>query len=464
MKRPYKLLIAAGVLVVLLVGYFIAAHINSKNSQAGEDSDSETITLAELDTDTLTEISYTYDGETITLAKDEEDAWYYTGDTEFPLNTTRVDAMLTALSSVKATRLISENAEEFEEFGLAEPQCVVTVKSADGSSSVFNIGSYNEMLSSYYINIGGTDKAYLTDADMPESFFYDLIGLVEMDSFDSILSSSVTSLTIQSAEDTLCLAYFEEGTPLYYTDSQQWFLSDDGALTAADSTVVSSLLSSISSLSYSGCAAYKINESELGNYGLDDPAYVLTVKYNEEETVTSGEGDDATEETVVHERTFVLRIGDALEDGGYYVMREGADMICTMTSTTLSDIVNAARTDLISDTVFAMDIESVTKAEIKTEAGSVTVTLNEENEHESFTAFFDALTALTTEGKDSGEPTGDPVLQVDFTRNTESFTSMTFTLYEYDSNFYRVVFNGRGDLLIGKRAAENLISLAEAAN
>lgn len=41
---------------------------------------------------------------------------------------------------------------------------------------------------------------------------------------------------------------------------------------------------------------------------------------------------------------------------------------------------------------------------------------------------------------------------------------MTFALYEQDSDFYRVVFNGRSDLLIGKRAAENLISLAEAAN
>lgn len=451
MKRPVKLLIAAGILVVVLAGYFIASHINSKNEQAEEGTGTESTTLAELDTDSVTEIAYTYAGNTVTLAKDEEDTWYYTEDTGFPLNTTRVDTMLTALSSVTAIRLISENSEDFGEFGLSEPQCVVTVKSSDGTSSVFNIGNYNEMLSAYYINVGGTDKSYLTSADMPESFFYELIDLVEMDSFDSILSSAVTSLTIQSARDTLQLEYFSEGTSAYYTAAQQWFLSDNGTLTAADSTVVSSLLSSVSSLSYSGCASYKVSESDLGNYGLDNPAYVLTVKYNEEETV-------------VHERTFVLRIGSTLEDGGYYVMREGADMVCTMTSTTLSNIVNAARTDLLSDTVFAMDIDSVTEAVIKTEAGSVTVPLDGETEHESFTTFFEALTALSAEGKDKGEPAGEPVLQVDFTRNTETFSSMTFMIYAYDSDFYRVVFNGRSDLLIGKRAAENLVSLAEAAN
>lgn len=389
MKRPVKLLIAVGVLVVLLAGYFIIAHINDKNQQADADSDAETITLAKIDTDTVTEISYIYDGETITLVKDDKDTWHYAGDSEFPLNTARVDAMLTELTAVTATRQVSEKSEEFGEFGLAEPQCIVTVTCSDGTSSVFNIGSYNEMLSAYYINVGGTTKAYLTGEEMPESFFYNLIGLVEIDSFDSILSSAVTSLTVQSAKDILQLEYFPDGTPAYYTASQQWFLSDGGSLTAADSTVVSGLLSAVSSLSYSGCAAYKVSEGDLAKYGLDNPGYVLTVKYTEE--AEEGEESEA--------KTFVLRVGDKLEDGGYYVMRDGSDMVCTMTSTTLSNIVNAARTDLISDTVFAMDIESVSKAVIKTKSGSVTVTPEEDNEHESFTAFFNALAALTAEEK-----------------------------------------------------------------
>ena len=145
MKRPIKLLIAAGILAVVLVSYFIVARMNADKDGADGENDN-TVTLAAPDTDSLTEISYTYQGNTVSLAKDDTGSWYYTEDRNFPLNGTRIDAMLTALSSVTATRQVSEKSDDFSEFGLAEPQCSITAKTKDGTAYVFHIGSYNEML------------------------------------------------------------------------------------------------------------------------------------------------------------------------------------------------------------------------------------------------------------------------------------------------------------------------------
>ena len=73
--------------------------------------------------------------------------------------------------------------------------------------------------------------------------------------------------------------------------------------------------------------------------------------------------------------------------------------------------------------------------------------------------FYDGLLALTVEGRaeaGSWEEGAEPHMTISFVRNTENFSEMTLTVYEYNVNFYRISFNGEDDILVSIRDIDNM--------
>ncbi len=458
MKRELKLVIALGVLAVFIAGYFITVHLTKEDKETEGSNETQTLTVYETDTSDISKLNFTYLGEEVTLVYSEDDGWALEGDPQFPLDTEIAESMAAVFAGVTATKKVSDDASYKSEFGLETPQCTINVTTSEGTDT-FYIGDYNQNVDGYYFCAADSDTSYLIGSTLPDLFCVTKGSLIELDTFSALSSSDITAVTINNLE----LLSYTEGNADYYSSSQKWFARDNShGETAADTDSVNTLLSSLAGLSYSGCADYDITDADMEAYGLKNPAYTVTVKYTVQTTTENEDGDT---ETVTEEKFFVLYIGAEMPEGGYYVLREGASMICTMTSTSLSSVISASVDELRDDTVFAMSIDTVSSATLTTSAGSVTVDADDGNEHTGFESFFNALTELSAEGQaESSEYSGAAALSAVFTRNTDSFKEMTFALYEYDSNFYRVVFNGRSNLLIGKRAAENLITLAEAAN
>lgn len=457
MKRSLKLVIALGILAVVAACYFITVHF-TKNEDTLTETNLQSLTVYETDTSAISKLHFTYHGEEITLVYTKDAGWTLEDDPSFPLDTRAVESMVAAFTSVTATKKLSAGASYKAEFGLETPQCTIDVTTPEGTDT-FYIGDYNQNVDGYYLCMADSDIFYLVGADLPELFCITKSNLIALDTFASLSSTDITAVKIND----LVLLSYEDGNPQYYSSSQKWFAKDSShGETAADENSVNTLLSSLASLSYSGCADYTVTEADMETYGLKDPAYTVKIDYTEERTT---ESEDGTSESITENRTFLLYIGSKSPDGGYYVLRDGASMICTMTSTTLSSITSASMAELRDDTVFTMNIDTVSAAKLTTASGSVTVDASDGKEHTGFESFFNALTELSAEGQaGSSAYSGAAALTAVLTRNTDSFQEMTFYLYEYDSNFYRVVFNGRSDLLIGRRAAENLIALAEAAN
>lgn len=457
MKRPLKLVIALGILAAVAACYLITVHFTGKE-ETPEESDQQSLSIYGTDASAISRLHFTYKGEDITLVYTEDAGWTLEDDPDFPLDTKTAESMAAVFTSVTATKKVSEDASYKAEFGLETPQCTIDVTTQEGTDT-FYIGDYNQNTDGYYLCLAGSDISYLVGSDLPELFCVTRESMILLDTFSAPSSSDITAVKINDFE----LLRYEEGNPRYYSSAQKWFAKDSShEETAADESSVNTLLSSLASLTYSGCADYTVTEADLEACGLKNPAYTVRVDYTEE---TAAESEDGTSETVSESRTFLLYIGSETPNGGYYVLRDGASMICTMTGTSLSSVTSASVAELRDDTVFAMSTDTVSAAKLTTAAGSVTVDASDGKEHTGFESFFNALTELSAEGQaDSSEYSGTAALTAVLTRNTDSFQEMTFSLYEYDSNFYRVVFNGRSDLLIGRRAAENLITLAEAAN
>ena len=129
MKRGKKLLILAAVLIVVAGGAFAALEFIP--DEEAEVTESEVI--YSLDAATLTKLSWTCDGETVSFDYNGED-WTYADDADFPLDPTRLNTMLSTLEEVTASKTI-EAADDLAQYGLEEPECTITV-TADAETNV----------------------------------------------------------------------------------------------------------------------------------------------------------------------------------------------------------------------------------------------------------------------------------------------------------------------------------------
>ena len=169
MKRGKKLLILAAVLIVVAGGAFAALEFIP--DEEAEVTESEVI--YSLDAATLTNLSWTCDGETVSFDYNGED-WTYADDADFPLDPTRLNTMLSTLEEVTASKTI-EAADDLAQYGLEEPECTITV-TAD-AETVISVGSETSLDGLRYVSIGD-GSVYLVDSGIYSSFSYGLYDLV----------------------------------------------------------------------------------------------------------------------------------------------------------------------------------------------------------------------------------------------------------------------------------------------
>ena len=74
-------------------------------------------------------------------------------DPDFPLDSSRIDRMVSAISSISAERTIDQPAA-LSEYGLSDPICQVTVDTGSGEQSVLSFGNEAELGGSRYMSIG----------------------------------------------------------------------------------------------------------------------------------------------------------------------------------------------------------------------------------------------------------------------------------------------------------------------
>ena len=99
MKRAKKLLILLGVLIVVCAAAFAASKLNPELNTGNDDTDGSAVFT--LDADSVTALSFKYTG---TLSFEHDNGtWYSNDDPDFPLDSSRIDRMVSAISSIIAT-------------------------------------------------------------------------------------------------------------------------------------------------------------------------------------------------------------------------------------------------------------------------------------------------------------------------------------------------------------------------
>lgn len=483
MKRGKKLIALCGVLVVLVAAYAVTRTLTAEPEEDGG------VSVAALDGETLTGLSWTADGETLSLVK-EGDSWSYEGDSSFPLDAGVPERMLAALADVTASRAI-DSPEALSEYGLDEPALTITAAAEDGTQTTFALGDLNEMTDEYYLLCNGDEsRLYLVDSTLYDAFHLGLYDMVEMELLPDF--GTVVSLDIDQPGGSLSLRYVEDSADLYFNSGYHWFLERDGAQLALDTSSVSSLYGNVTGLSWLSCAAYHVSEEDLAGYGLDDgSAVVVTLTYELTETVETGETDEEGN-PVTEERTttypFVLRIGDGTEEGAY-TMLNGSDMVYLIDAETADALRYASYASLRPsalcdmgwdtvnrlevtaggvDTAISFDIQEVEttdeNGETVTETAPLYTADGAELDSDAVEAVLDAIADLTITGQASGGAgTGTALAQFTFHREGEALSRLTLALYEYDAGSCLASFHGEDGLLVERSAVDSLLDLLDTA-
>lgn len=466
MTRGKKLVLLLGVLLVLMTVTVLVMEF-APDENAEEEA---AVTVFTLDMDQVTGLSWTYEGEEVSLERDAENNWTYPADDAFPLDQSYPDAMVQALSEIQADRIIEE-PEDLSEYGLADPVCSITVQ-ADETRQLA-IGDETSLGGQRYLSLGD-GNVYLVDASLLDDFALGLYDIVAKETIPSM--TDVSSFQIQSGSTTLTIDYTEE-EGLAYSDQYTWFWNQDGTLTALDTGLTSTLLETITSLSWNSCVAYQATQDQLSQWGLDDPSVIVTVSYVESSQVETNETDEDGQpiyETKETPKTFTLELGD-YDGDTCYARLAGSTMVYQVDGSVRDTLAAAKGNDLLPQDVLLMDWTEVTGVDITLDGTtySLNKTVQEETDEDGNTSetylyqldgqtvdiadALDSIQDLEVVGSDAGAQGSKEEISFTFHRDTDSYPTVTLTFYAYDSSSCLESLNGESRLLVDRDGVLDLI-------
>lgn len=343
MKKQIRvIIILAAVLAVLVAGNIIIKKVSNFSSEKRErESEEESIanTIFVNDFETLSSISFGG----FSFSFDEDAGWVYDEDASFPLDSDIIQTLADEFAGFTASRKI-EDGDTLESYGLEEPAYTVELKSADGSGQTIYIGSsYN---GEYYVKDAGDDTVYtcsLANMDTLDCGKIEEFALVE--SVNTLWNSTYYSFLIESGDSSILLTR-DRSVDVFSEDETDengdavpnvvWDVSLDGG-EAYDVTGTQDLSDVRNALdvAYDGCLAYNPDDDTYAEYGFDEPEYVITIGYTDE--------DDKDCE-------LVLTIGAYDEETETYSIMSGqSDIIYSISSSKVTAISDCFDYDFIAD-------------------------------------------------------------------------------------------------------------------
>lgn len=471
MKRGKKLLILTLTLVIV-AGAALAALKFIPDEEAEE---VESKTIFSLDSDSVTNLAWTYGGETMSFDC-SGGSWVCSDDADFPLDVSFINAMVSALSEVTNSKTI-EGVEDPAEYGLDEPECSISVTAADETTTI-DIGDATSLDGLRYVSLGD-GNVYLVSSDLLTNFSYGLYDLVSKESIPDM--SELVSFTVEGANGELVIEYLED-SGLAYTDRYVYFAAADGGYTALDTTLTEDLISLVTGLTWGNCVDYKAETKTLMDYGLDSPAVTVTVDYIETTEVETNETDEDGEpvyETREEEKSFTLEIGD-YADSGCYARIAGSGMVYIIDSSVCDSLLYADAQELLPEDIILLDWDKTSGFDITLDGETYAVSMAlEESEDEDGTEsyeyvftldgvdvdFNDVLSSLESlESTGSAEgvtPSLGEEISFVFHRSTETFAEVELVIYKYDSASCIAVLNGESARFVSRDA---VVEIVEAVN
>lgn len=268
-------------------------------TRAGGDAEAATLPLCPLDADAVDAVTYTQDGDTLTLQKSAEGAWSLADDPALPLGQSTVTTLLQNVCALTATHTLEAGAISGDT-GFDAPELTLRLGAGEETFAL-TVGALNPVSQAYYLRVEGDDAVYTVFSGDISGLCPSRRGLYAGESPAGLDPADLTAMTVQNSGDTLEFLYQDE----------TWILADDPDA-ALDQVTVARMANTACHLTTTWAITAPAADAA---YGLDAP--------NATVTLTDADG-----------RAVILRFGALLPTGN-----EGDNGSCYLAASTAPGIV-----------------------------------------------------------------------------------------------------------------------------
>ena len=477
------------VLAVLIVVYFVYNKSDtSKDTGDTNTSLEENIAVATIDTDKVNSVHYIGKDVDINLILDN-DSWISEDDPLRPINQSYVINMINLVEKIDARRIISENGDNLNEYGLDNPSAYLKLTMEDGTSLTLRIGDKSTGINGNYGMVNEDNKVYLLNPTYGAGLEYRDIDFTAIESKPEIEGETIEHIQVINRDGDDFELYLDEDNEYNLVNSSisNWVLIKPYEVAyVADTSKVTEVQEDYTDFSFQSCVDY-IGDS-LGKYGLEDPASSIYVQYLEANTETLEEpetdpntGEEINEKVTYENKEYTLYIGDKVDESNYYVRREGSDYVYTMRASLVDQMINRESFEVLNPLILIPNIENVNSIDIEIEGTAYrmeikrTNTTNEEGEEELTEIYYinnkeleeenfkkvyrDMISAsYDAEIKEEIKPDNTkPYLTIKYNLKDVGNNSGQVSFLPYDDSFYLVDTGNKIQFFADKRQIDSIV-------
>ncbi len=271
-NKVLPLIIMAGVLAALIVGYAVLSSYNAKKAEEEADTESSTIEVLKKDKAIPVSVSYKVEDTTLSFSYVNE-KWTYPADETFPLNSAAVATMVAGLTDIKAASIVDLEGADVDSFGLESPAQTLKVAFSDGTDYTLQFGIVNTYNGQQYMSISQSENVYLVESSMASGFSKKLSDLFASEIWtlqnDAVTAEDITSVVIESADGQTNTVDNEKG--------------------------VEELFNLVYKLNLSNWEDHYADETEMKEtYGIYPEGDRVTLNYTKSTTITNDDGTKTT--------------------------------------------------------------------------------------------------------------------------------------------------------------------------
>lgn len=445
--KPFKnILILLIVILLLFGGLYAVIRFEPATDETETPALPSTVSIFKTEKNQIQSVTVTNPEETYTLVKNGEE-WSVSGEPAVKLSASRVESFLYECANVTGKELVTDNAENLAQYGLAQPERMVEISLENGTTTRILIGHATFEHSVSYLMVEGEHNVYTKSTSGCNTLTGNLEELMDTEIY-AMDAADIGGITIErDGGETIVLdrvLMTQEGEEPAY----QWTMLAPIQKEANTYRIEGELLTNL--LKQTAVQVIPVPEGHK-DYGFSKP----TAKY----TITS----------LDKKQIYTVTVGK--EEGTNTYIRLADNHSVFLVATDKLDFLQLGYIDLIDKLIHVENIKEVSGVTLRGLGKTYRVEISEAEkkysvngkifEETAFRKIYQSMIGLTLDDFSKNGNGGEIAFTITYDKNDGS--QSVVSCMNFDERNYLVKVNGQGNLLIRKKQIDNMVETIDRA-
>ena len=456
MKKQWKIILLL-TLFVLLIGSYV--YVKNKPKKIDEPQTSKIEQVLTIDKGKIKKVTLVSDTYKVELNKSGSN--WVTTDSKVEINQTAVDSVLSAISDLKADRVVEEDAKDLASYGLTKPTATITATLEGGETKTVFLGKDTHVGNSYFLSLKDSTKVYAVLSAYNVPFQYKLEDFKNKNVGITFDPSKLTYLKITPLNGKpfeVKLSSNQDEQSKQYGINSHIITMPYSYNIGLDNSNLQPLLQVIPSISPD--EVIEDAPTDLDKYGLKNPVLELLAKDADKGEVHIYFGKDKDSNNVYFKSSTKNAVYTISKD----VMKK-LNIEPFSVATKFSYIVNIDTVDKLviegkgrTHTItFTRTLsKKAEKAGASDEYSTVYKIDDKAIEEETFKNFYQTVVGLTLDSEINKTVDEKASYTTTFYLNTGDKKPVTVKYSEYDADFYATFIDGKSNFIISKEKLSSM--------